>query len=62
MAKLNIVLVNLLYNMVYDVHVQLSGDLSEHGRILTEYLYNFELKKFLPLRGTNGLFACNLAK
>jgi hypothetical protein len=61
-AKLNILAVYLLYYSVCDVQVQSSGDLSEHGRVLTEDWNNLKFEEFFPLRGTNRLSARNLAK
>jgi hypothetical protein len=59
-AELHVLAVYLLYYSVYDVQVQRSGDSSEHGRVLTKDRNNFELKKFFPLCGSNGLSTHNL--
>jgi hypothetical protein len=61
-AKLDVLAVYLFNYSVCDVQVQSSGDSSEHGRVLHEDRNSFEFEEFFPLRGTNGLFARNLAK
>jgi hypothetical protein len=60
-AKLDVLAVYLLYHSVCDVQVQSSGDLSEHGWVLTEDWNNLEFEEFFPLRGTSRLSARNLA-